>query len=109
VQRPLKGLLGGLWEFPNWEVDVQKRPEKELARRVAGGTGLRVKSEESVGLISQTFSHFRLTLHVYSCKAKGQSTRGRWLSLSQLDDYPMSRLHRKIAKNLSTGLTGKII
>jgi A/G-specific adenine glycosylase len=101
LHRPPKGLLGGLWEFPNWKVDGKKDTGKQLAKWVAGEMGLRVKTKGPAGLLSQTFSHFKLTLHVYPCKAEGRNTRGRWVPLSHLNDFPMSRLHRKIAKSLS--------
>ncbi len=101
TQRPPEGLLGGLWEFPNWKVDSKTNPGKQLAKWIAGEMGLRVRTEGPAVLLSQTFSHFKLTLHVYRCKAEGRNTAGRWVSLTRLNDFPMSRLHRKIAETLS--------
>jgi len=101
IRRPPKGLLGGLWEFPNWEVDSGNDPGKQLARQIRRETGLRVKSKEPVDCLFQTFSHFKLTLHVYQCETEGRSSRGAWAPLTRLSGFPMPRLHRKIANSLS--------
>ena len=100
TRRPLKGLLGGLWEFPNWEVEGSNSPEKQLARQVTRDMALKLKIKESLAPFSQTFSHFKLTLRVYLGRAEGRNQKGQWVPVASLDDFPMSRLHRKIAQIL---------
>ncbi len=93
-------LLGGLWEFPNWEVDGEKGLEKDLKDRVRSEMGLKVRSEGLLGPFSQTFSHFKLTVSVYRCSAEGRSRMGQWVPVANLGAFPMSRLHRRIAQTL---------
>jgi A/G-specific adenine glycosylase len=99
-QRPPEGLLGGLWEFPNWGVDHRKGSELKLPRFVKNELGIRIKTEESLGSFKHTYSHFKLTLHVYLCQAAGSQNVGTWVPLRNLRLFPMSRLHRRIAQTL---------
>jgi len=104
-QRPPKGLLGGLWEFPNWRIE-EKRLERfrlRLRNCIKKETGLNVEVKELIGTFQQTYSHFKLTLHVYYCVAMGKNKKGRWVAVGNLHLLPMSRIHRRIANALSGG------
>jgi A/G-specific adenine glycosylase len=100
-RRPPKGLLGGLWEFPNWPTEGKKDLERYLKKKVKREIGITVKSKGSIGPFKQTFSHFKLTLHVYHCQAIDRKKGGRWVSFRELSLFPMSKLHRRIAQTLS--------
>jgi len=99
--RPPKGLLGGLWEFPNWPTEGKKDLERYLKKKVKREIGITVKSKGPIGPFKQTFSHFKLTLHVYHCQAIDRKKGGRWVSFRELSLFPMSKLHRRIAQTLS--------
>ena len=70
-RRPPKGLLGGLWEFPNWTVEEKKRLMLRLRLRnyIKKEMGINVEVKEFIGTFHQTYSHFKLTLHAYHCQA----------------------------------------
>ena len=104
TQRPPEGLLGGLWEFPNWEIDGGGDLQKQLKIRIKRELGIRVKGNELLGSFKQTFSHFKLSLSVYRFQVLDGRGRGKWVIGQKLHQFPMSRLHRKIAKSLSPGL-----
>jgi A/G-specific adenine glycosylase len=98
-QRPPAGLLGGLWEFPNWRVEekARLRLRSRLRHQVKKEMGINIKVEEPIGTFKQTFSHFKLTLHVYHCQPINGKGKGRWVSLQNLQLLPMSKIHRKIS------------
>lgn len=100
--RPPKGLLGGLWEFPNWEIDGEttSRLRLRLRTRIKKEMGMDVEARESLGIFQQTFSHFRLTLNVFICEAMQGRGKGKWVPIRELDLLPMSRIHRRIACQL---------
>jgi A/G-specific adenine glycosylase len=100
-RRPPKGLLGGLWEFPNWPTEGKKDLERYLKKKVKREIGITVKSKGPIGPFKQTFSHFKLTLHVYHCQAIDRKKGGRWVSFRELSLFPMPKLHRRIAQTLS--------
>lgn len=99
-KRPPKGLLGGLWEFPNWPVEEERDFEKVLRHKVRSDLGLMVKSKEPIGSFHQTFSHFKLTLRVFQCQRLKGKGKGKWIPIKNLSLLPMSRIHRRIAERL---------
>jgi A/G-specific adenine glycosylase len=106
-KRASKGLLGGLWEFPNWKIAGKKlRRRSRLRDHIRKEIGMNVEVKESIGVFQQTFSHFKLTLHVYYCEAIDHVDRGRWVPIRSLDRFPMSRIHRKIAETIHREMGG---
>jgi len=99
-QRPPSGLLGGLWEFPNWKMEEKKRLRLRLRGYIEKKTGMNVEVKESIGTFRQTYSHFKLTLHVYHCHTINGKGKGRWVSVKNLSLLPMSRIHRRIANRI---------
>jgi A/G-specific adenine glycosylase len=99
-RRPPKGLLGGLWEFPNWNIKDKRRLGLRLRNHIKKEMGMNVKVEEPIGSLQQTFSHFKLTLHVFQCKALDRGGKGKWVPIQKLHLFPMSRIHRRIAEKM---------
>jgi A/G-specific adenine glycosylase len=97
-QRPPKGLLGGLWEFPNWRSEESRRLRLRLRNHIKKEMGMNVEVKESFGTFKQTFTHFKLTLSVFSCEALGGRGKGKWVAVRNLHLLPMSRVHRRIAE-----------
>ena len=99
-QRPPKGLLGGLWEFPNWRIEGKQRSRLRLRLRnyIKKEMGMNVKVKESMGTFQQTYSHFKLTLSVFYCQHLNGKGKGKWVPIRNLALYPMSRIHRRIAE-----------
>jgi A/G-specific adenine glycosylase len=100
-QRPPEGFLGGLWEFPNWRSDGEKNLKKYLRAKVKSDLGLKVKCEEPLGAFKQTYSHFKLTLHVFHCQRLNEKGKGKWIPIQKLHLLPMSRIHLKIAGKIA--------
>ena len=99
-QRPPEGLLGGLWEFPNWPIEEKKDPQEALRLKVKSEIGLTVKTQELIGSFRQTFSHFKLTLQVFHCRPLNRKVRAKWVPIQKLHALPMSRIHRRIAEKI---------
>jgi A/G-specific adenine glycosylase len=99
-QRPPKGLLGGLWEFPNWRIEGKGRLRLRLKNTIKKEMGLNVKVKESMGTFQQTYSHFKLTLQVFHCKATNRRGKAKWVSIRNLHLFPISRIHRRIAEKI---------
>ena len=102
-QRPPKGFSGGLWEFPNWKIEKQQNLRTDLTKWIKNETLLRVTVEDRIGTFEQTYSHFKLTLHVCHCQVLegAKSGMGRWVLIRNLPRFPMSRIHRRIAFDIS--------
>jgi A/G-specific adenine glycosylase len=110
AKRPLEGLLGGMWEFPNGRVDSQGDakgdPLAGLAEALKREYGLRLRvsrrllrTMESIGIIHHGYSHFSVDVYVYLCQLATAPTAKnlKWIWIKDLDDFPMGKIDRRIA------------
>ncbi len=100
--RPPKGLLGGLWEFPNWRSEGNGGLRSRLRDHIRKEIGMNADVGESIGTFKQTFTHFKLTLHVFNCEAMDKRGKGEWAPIDNLDQFAMSRIHRRIADGVTS-------
>jgi A/G-specific adenine glycosylase len=100
AKRPSEGLLGGMWEFPNGRVNGD--PLRGLPKALRAGYGLKVRAGEAVTVVQHAYSHFRVTTHAYRCELVEWSKKGnlKWVRMTELEDYPMGRIDRQIARKL---------
>jgi len=100
AKRPSKGLLGGMWEFPNGRVEVE--PAKGLDSALETGYGLKVQTGEALGVVQHAYTHFRVTVYAYRCIPVSISENEflKWVRIEELGDYPMGKVDRQIARNL---------
>ena len=97
AQRPSKGLLGGMWEFPNGRVDGD--PAKSLAKALRAGYSLKVRRKEPLGVVQHAYTHFKVTVHAFRCELLEEPAAGnmKWVSAADLETYPMGKVDRRIA------------
>ena len=106
VQRPNKGLLGGLWKFPGGERGAGESLQQGLRRHVREELGIGVKVGEAVTSVKHAYTHFRITLHAFQCARRNGRPRAigchrlQWVMPEGLDDFPFSRADRKVIEAL---------
>jgi A/G-specific adenine glycosylase len=102
AKRPSKGLLGGMWEFPNGRVAGE--PADELESPLETGYRLKVQKGEALGVVRHAYTHFRVTVHAYRCvlASMSQNESLKWVKLKELDEYPMGKVDRQIARMLQS-------
>jgi len=98
AQRPSTGLLGGMWEFPNARVNAD--PAKELTKVINAAYNLQVKKKDALGVIQHAYTHFKVTVHAFRCESVSvpKNKNLKWVKLTDLEDYPMGKIDRQIAK-----------
>jgi A/G-specific adenine glycosylase len=101
AKRPSTGLLGGMWEFPNGRVEGE--PVEELESALEAGYQLKVRAGEALGTVQHAYTHFRVTVHAFRCELVSMTDNEslKWVKLEELDDYPMGKVDRQIARVLS--------
>lgn len=102
-QRPLKGMLAGLWEFPTRQFTDPLTAEQLHAEAVALSTA---EDIVDLGKIRHIYSHFKAELHVYGHSVAPQSVTSyptfEWVSFEKLIQLPFHGSHKKIIQNLLT-------
>jgi A/G-specific adenine glycosylase len=100
AQRPPKGLLGGMWEFPNGRVNAD--PAAELTKAINAAYSLKIKKKEALGVIQHAYTHFKVTVHAFRCDCATipKNKNLKWVRITKLDDYPMGKVDRQIVNKL---------
>ena len=107
ARRPSKGLLGGLWEFPGGKQEEGEDLPACLRRELDEELGVQVQVSELFGSYQHAYTHFRVTLHAFRCTLLNgepqplHASELRWVSLSQLKDFPMGKIDRAISRDLA--------
>jgi A/G-specific adenine glycosylase len=106
VQRPNKGLLGGLWKFPGGMRGQDETLQRGLRRHVREELGIGIRVREALASVDHAYTHFRITLHAFRCATRNGKPRAigcdkyQWVKPDRLDDFPFSRADRKVIEAL---------
>ncbi len=102
-ERPSKGLLAGMWEFPNARVEGE--PARDGAKAINAAYRLKVRMKRGLNplvIVDHAYSHFSVTVHAFLCEliSAPNDDALKWVLLSELDEYPMGKVDRLIANVL---------
>lgn len=102
-QRPEKGLLGGLWSFPNGAREPDEEDIHACVRRaVYQNLGVEVAAGERVATVEHAFTHFRMTLVAFHARIVAGEPRAAgaadwcWTTLDEVEKLPCPVPDRKI-------------
>ena len=110
TQRPEKGLLGGLWEFPGGKLEQGENLSEALRREILEELGVEIVVGASMGVYHHAYTHFKVTLHAFRCeKTTGVLQRlavrdFRWVQPCELETFPMGKIDRQIASRILASL-----
>ena len=97
-QRPAKGRWAGMWQFKTHEQGGGKATALSLARKA----GLAISKPRKLGVVTHALTHRRYRFEVYSCEWKGaKNEEGTWVTLLELDKFPLPKPHLEVAKMLA--------
>jgi A/G-specific adenine glycosylase len=107
AQRPDKGLLGGMWEFPGGKIEANESLETCLEREICEELNVGIVVGAPLGVYQHAFTHFRITLHAFECQlVEGSPVANehndlRWVKPAELQNFPMGKIDRQIANALN--------
>ncbi|MDJ0781590.1 MAG: A/G-specific adenine glycosylase [Desulfosarcinaceae bacterium] len=110
TQRPEKGLLGGLWEFPNARRIDAETPEAACRRLAREQLGLQITPRMTVTRVRHAYTHFQVQAEVLLCDAPRGRVRldgpsaFRWVAPPDLDGFALPKLVHKLLPALFTAL-----
>jgi A/G-specific adenine glycosylase len=106
LRRSSKGLLAGMWEFPNVKLKSKSRPKAHLRKKLADDFGLLANLSEKLTVLDHSYSHFSARLSVFQASLENESSslpstmEHQWMPVSELHTIPMGKLDRQIAELL---------
>lgn len=112
AQRPLDGLLGGLWEFPGGKVEAGEPLADCLQRELREELAIEVDVGPLFTTVDHAFTHFKITLHAFDCRYRRarppynqpQALAVRdwaWVAEAQLADYSFGKADRLVIAELA--------
>jgi A/G-specific adenine glycosylase len=105
-QRPLKGLLGGLWEFPGGKKERGETLPECVKREIKEELGIAIRVGAKMAAVEHAYSHFSITLHVYRCahqsgKPQALGVRAwKWVRPKDLARYAFPAANQPIIRQL---------
>lgn len=106
AQRPLEGLLGGLWEFPGGKLQAGETRADALRREIKEELGLEIVVGRPLATIKHTYTHFRISLYAYYARYVSGVPQNlevadhAWVHLDEMDQFPFAVTDRKIIGKL---------
>lgn len=106
AQRPLDGLLGGLWEFPGGKQEADETLPECLKRELQEELGITVEVGDLFCVVQHAFTHFKITLHAFTCRytdGQPQAIGVRdwaWVTPEQLAQYSFGKADREVIRAL---------
>jgi A/G-specific adenine glycosylase len=102
AQRPLDGMLGGLWEFPGGKRKSGETLEDCLRRELVEELGVEVTVGERLTVVQHAYTHFRITMHAFHCRIASGQPRAlgcadwHWIGLGDIPRFAFSAADHQI-------------
>jgi A/G-specific adenine glycosylase len=108
-KRRADAMLGGLWEFPGGKRRRGETLPACIRRELREECDLRVTVGEHLVDVTHTYSHLKVTLRCYHCRADPGRVRligcddARWVRPNEIAQYPLPTADVRILEALGVG------
>ena len=102
AQRPLEGMLGGLWEFPGGKQEPGEPLAECLQRKIHEELAVEIEVGRLVTVVKHSYTHFKISLYAFACGLLNGEPQAlhvadwRWVTLDEIDDYAFPRTDLQI-------------
>lgn len=103
-QRPSKGLLAGLWEFPGGKIKSGESQKQALKREIREELDSEVQTAKFLVTVRHAYTHYQVTLHAFDCQLEHfpslKKDVQQWVTLKGMHNYPLPSGSAKIIRFL---------
>lgn len=100
VQRPEKGRLGGMWEFPGAQVVGDEQVRGAAVRAAKASAGVDVVVHKELGAVRHVFTHVTVDYHAFLCAPAatppGALPRTLWVERGRIGDLALPAAQHRI-------------
>jgi len=106
-KRRADAMLGGLWEFPGGKLKVGESIQECICRELMEECDLPVTVGEHLIDVTHAYSHLRVTLHLFHCRAGPGRVKllgcdaARWVRPAEIASYPLPAADVRILEALA--------
>ncbi len=106
AQRPLEGMLGGLWEFPGGKQEAGETLDECLRREIKEELGIEIEVGPRVTVVKHGYTHFKITLHAFECRLLQGEPQAIgvadwcWTTLNEIESFAFPRTDLQIIEAL---------
>lgn len=106
-QRPEKGRWSRMWEFPHLALEPDETNVEAVKRLLQDFLNLRARLGKELTVVEHTVTRFKIRMQCFEAKWLGGVFAspfyldGRWIELSEVENYPLSVPQRKIVAALN--------
>ncbi|MEZ4712624.1 MAG: A/G-specific adenine glycosylase [Caldilineaceae bacterium] len=111
AQRPVEGMLGGLWEFPGGKLEPTDADLAACLRReIIEELAMEIEVGAQFTVVQHAYTHFRITLHAFHARHLTGEPQAigcadwRWVEFAELAQFPFPATDQKIIQALQTAL-----
>lgn len=103
-QRPASGLWADMWEFPGGKLEKGEAPAAALHREIHEELSISLSEVKPLLIVRHFYTQYKVKLHAFLCRSTARprvSSKRKWVSLTQLHQYPMPSANAKIIAALA--------
>ena len=104
-KRSFNSMLGGLWELPNTQIDLQIPYDIHLFNYIRKTLNFTIEVQNKICTIKHSYSHFDMNVSLYHCNFNKMNNNKInnicWIKPNDINNYAFSKSNHKLFKTLN--------